>query len=133
MPSSVGDKRVGLLAFVFSFVDPNFVWANEAAVNWGTTFSFETRVAGCAGLDNVELNRELDGDVDALADHPFDDVGDDGDNMTGDKHKLFREADKFSIGLKHCASGLNVRPAAWTSRSTVSVLSSFLSLYKILI
>ena len=118
---------------VFSLVEPNFVWANEAAVNWGTTFSFDPRVAGGAGLDRVELKRELEGDVDALADQPFDDVGEEGDNMTGDRHRLLREADKLSMGLKHWASGLKVRPAACTSRSAVSVLSSLRSLYRILI
>lgn len=92
---------MGLLALVFSFVDPNFVWANDAAVNRGTAFSFDTCVAGGVGLDTVELNRDPDGEVDALADHPFDDVGDDGDNITGDKQRLFKEADKLSIGLKH--------------------------------
>lgn len=133
MLSFVGDKCVGFLVFVFSFVDLNFVWVNEVVVNWGMMFFFEMRVVGCVGLDSVELNRELDGDVDVLVDYFFDDVGDDGDNMIGDKYKLFREVDKLLIGLKYCVFGLNVCFVVWILWLVVLVLLFFLLLYKILI
>lgn len=60
----------------------------------------------------AELKSAHDGDVEALLGQPLDDVGEDGEMPPGDRFILPNDEDKLSMGLKHCASGLKLLPAA---------------------
>lgn len=112
-PNSVGESRVGRLAFDLSFVEPNFVCANVAVVNSWLPWRLGAYATGGGevALLNDGNGAPPEGDVDWLPPHEDDDTGEisEGDKPPecGDRLRVPNEAESLSIGSKDSASGLN--------------------------
>lgn len=65
----------------------------------GTVLPFPTHTP--PPMDDVELKRAHEGDVEALFGQPLDDVGEEGDRPPGDRFMLPKDDERLSIGLKH--------------------------------